>query len=284
MASSSHRLTVGRPALGPVGTIRETIKSVVQRRRLLLYLTFARFRKVGGDTIIGNFWLILDPALQLVIYYFLVGIVFNRPQPDFPLFLFAAILPWRWFTTALSSATESIRARNKVMRQIAFPQIVLPLSAIAASGTGFLFGLIPLFSLYLAYTDRLTIWVTALPLVAAVQVLWTLPFAILLSAISVFVRDIGNFLRHALRLLFYVSPALFSYERIEGILGPNPPAHLLLDLNPMAHILTAYRNILYEGRAADWGVLLIVALASIPFTIVSIYLFRRMAPSFVKVL
>jgi lipopolysaccharide transport system permease protein/teichoic acid transport system permease protein len=161
---------------------------------------------------------------------------------------------------------------------------VLPLSAVAASTTSFFFGLIPLFSLYLVYPDRLTSWVLALPLVIGVQVLWTLPFAIMFSALNVFLRDISSLVRHGLRLGFYVSPALFSFEKIQGLLAPYPPVHLLLDLNPMAWILNAYRDLLYEGRSADWGALLVVALASIPFSLLSIYLFRRMAPSFVKVL
>jgi ABC-type polysaccharide/polyol phosphate export permease len=264
--------------------ITETVRSIYQRRRLLLYLTVARVRKDGGNTIAGNAWLVLDPAIQLAIYYFLVGVVLNRPQANFPLFLFAAILPWRWFTMAIGSATESVRNYDKVMRQISFPQIVLPLSAVAASTTSFFFGLIPLFSLYLVYPERLTPWVTALPAVIIVQILWTLPLAITLSAVNVFFRDTSNLVRHALRLGFYISPALFSVEKIQEILAPYPPAHLLLDLNPMAWILTGYRDLLYEGRPADWVGLFVVGLTSIPFTMASVYLFRRTAPSFVKVL
>jgi lipopolysaccharide transport system permease protein/teichoic acid transport system permease protein len=184
----------------------------------------------------------------------------------------------------ISSAADSVRRRHQVMRQIAFPQIVLPLSAVAASTTGFFFGLIPLFSLYLVYPERLSIWITALPIVIFVQVLWTIPLAILFSACNVFFRDTGSFIRHGLRIGFYLSPGLFSFERIQELLAPYPPAHLLLELNPMAWILDAYRDLLYEGRAADWTVLLVVALASLPFTFVSIYAFRRMAPTFVKVL
>jgi ABC-type polysaccharide/polyol phosphate export permease len=117
-----------------------------------------------------------------------------------------------------------------------------------------------------------------------VQLLWTIPLAILFSALNVFFSDTGNFVRHGLRIGFYLSPALFSFERIQELLAPHPPAHLLLELNPMAWILSAYRDLLYEGRSADWGALFIVALASLPFTFLSVYAFRRMAPSFVKVL
>jgi lipopolysaccharide transport system permease protein/teichoic acid transport system permease protein len=284
MATQPLRLTVGRPKLGPIGTIADTIKSVVRRRRLLLYLTIADVRNDGGNSLLGNLWLIIDPAIQLAIYYFLVGMVLNRPQPDFPLFLFSAILPWRWLTMAVSGATSSVRVKDKVMRQISFPHIILPLASLSASSVSFLFGLLPLFSLYLAYPDRLTVWALAFPIVAAVQILWMIPLAITFSALNVFLRDIGNFVNHGLRIAFYVSPALFSYDRILQILEPHPPARLLLDLNPMAWILTAYRNLFYEGRPADWGALLVVALASIPFTLMSIYFFRRVAPSFPKVL
>ena len=284
MATQPLRLTVGRPKLGPIGTIADTIKSVVRRRRLLLYLTIAEVRNDGGNSLLGNLWLILDPAIQLAIYYFLVGLVLNRPQPAFPLFLFSAILPWRWLTMAVYGATGSVRVKDKVMRQISFPHIILPLASLSASSVSFLFGLLPLFSLYLAYPNRLTVWVLAFPIVAAVQILWMIPLAIIFSALNVFLRDIGNFVNHGLRIAFYVTPALFSYDRILQILEPHPPARLLLDLNPMAWILTAYRDLFYEGRPADWGALLAVALASLPFTLMSIYIFRRMAPSFPKVL
>ena len=284
MATQPLRLTVGRPRRGPVGTIIETIASVVQRRRLLLYLTTAEIRKVGGNSLLGNLWLIIDPAVQLAVYYFLVGMVLNRPQPAFALFLFSAILPWRWLSMALVSATESVRSRDKVMRQIAFPTIILPIAALSASSVSFLVGLVPLFSLYLAYPERLTAWALTFPVIAAVQMLWMIPAVILLSALNVFFRDIGNFVTHGLRIAFYLSPALFTYDKLKGILDRHPPAHLILDLNPMAWILNGYRDIFLEGKPADWGALLGVSLASIPFTLVSIYLFRRMAPSFPKVL
>lgn len=284
MTSQALRLSVGRPKKGPLGTIVETIKSVVSRRRLVLYLTMAKVRNDGGNSLLGNLWLILDPSIQLAIYFFVVGVVLSRSQEDFPLFLFSAILPWRWLTMGVSGATNSVRAKDKVMRQIAFPQIVLPIASLAASSISFLFGVIPLCALYLAYPDRLTVWVLTFPIIAAIQVMWMLPLAITFSALNVFLRDIESFVTHGLRIAFYISPALFSYDRILQILQMNPPARLILDLNPMAWILTAYRDIFYEGKSADWGALLVVALASIPFTIISILIFRRMAPSFPKVL
>jgi lipopolysaccharide transport system permease protein/teichoic acid transport system permease protein len=256
----------------------------VRRRRLIWYLASSTLRKGDGASLLGNLWLVLDPTLQLAIYYVVIGVILNRPEPAFPLFLFAAILPWRWFTMAVSTGTESVRRRGKVMQQIAFPHLILPVAAVSASFGSFIFGLIPLAAIYLFYPERLTPWVLLTPVIMAIQLAWTFPIAILLSALNVFYRDIGNLVKHLLRLGFYLSPALFSYDRMLNAAAAHPPADLILSLNPMAWILNSYRDLFYFGRAPDWGALLIVALASLPFTLISIYVFRRASPSFVKVL
>ncbi len=79
MASQSLPLTVGRPRRGPLGTIRESIVSLVRRRRLIWYLASSTLRKGDGASLLGNLWLVLDPTLQLAIYYVVIGVILNRP-------------------------------------------------------------------------------------------------------------------------------------------------------------------------------------------------------------
>ena len=284
MSIHSTELTVGRPRSGALRGIAESMKAVVKRRRLVWYLANSSLRSKGKESILGNAWLIIDPTLQLLIYYLLVGVILRRPEPAFPLFLFAAILPWRWFTQAVSSSTESVRKMGKVMQQIVFPQIVLPVSAISASLGSFAFGMIPLLALYLLYPDRLTAWIFALPAVMAVQLLWTLPIAIILSAVNVFYNDIGNLVKHFLRLAFYLSPALFSYDKLLKAAESYPIVVQILHLNPMAWVLIAYRDLLYYGRSPDWFGLTVVAASSLPFTLLALYIFNRLSPRFAKVL
>ncbi|MEI6271257.1 MAG: hypothetical protein WCP38_02705 [Chloroflexota bacterium] len=284
MTATPLELTVGRPRRGAIGSVVESLVALVQRRQLLWYLADSSIRARGGNSLFGNAWLIIDPTLQLAIYYLLVGVILKRPEPAFPLFLFAAILPWRWFTMALTNSTESVRKMGKVMQQIVFPQIVLPVAAVGASLASFIFGLLPLLALYLVYPDRITIWILALPVVMFVQVLWMLPFAIVLSAANVFYMDISNLVKHFLRLAFYLSPALFSYDKLLKAAENYPLVVQLLHMNPMAWVLIAYRDLLYYGQSPDWIGLAIVGAASVPFTLLSIYVFNRLSPSFAKVL
>lgn len=284
MTTHSSELTVGRPRRSSIGTIVESLASLIERRRLVWYLTISEIRTKGTNSLLGNIWWFLDPALQLFVYFLLVSVIFQQAQPAILLFLGSAILPWKWFTAALASATTSVRGREQVMRQIAFPHIVLPTASVLASVGNFLFALVPLAALYLLYPDRLSPWAIAVLPVAVVQFLWTIPAVILLSALAVFFRDISNFIPHGLRIWFYLSPALFPIETLRAIGARHPWFNVVVDLNPFTWIFTGYRDALYYGRSPDWAALSILALASIPVTLLSIYLFRRASPLFVKVL
>jgi len=284
MTTHSTELTVGRPRRGSIGTIIESLSSLVERRRLVWYLTVSEVRNKGTNSLLGNVWWFLDPALQLFVYFLLVSVIFKQDQPAILLFLGAAILPWKWFTAALASATTSVRGREQVMRQIAFPHIVLPTASVLASVVNFLFALIPLAALYVIYPDRLTPWAIAVLPVAFVQLLWTIPAVITLSAVAVFFRDISNFIPHGLRIWFYLSPALFPIETLRAIGARHPWFNFFVDINPFTWIFSGYRDALYYGRSPEWGALIILALASIPVILLTMYFFRRVSPLFVKVL
>jgi ABC-type polysaccharide/polyol phosphate export permease len=284
MTTHSTELTVGRPRRGSIGTILESLASLVERRRLVWYLTISEVRNKGTNSLLGNVWWFLDPALQLFVYFLLVSVIFQQAQPAILLFLGSAILPWKWFTAALASATTSVRGREQVMRQIAFPHIVLPTASVLASVGNFLFALVPLGALYLLYPDRLTPWALAVLPVAFVQFLWTIPAVIALSAVAVFFRDISNFIPHGLRIWFYLSPALFPIETLRAIGSRHPWFNFFVDINPFTWIFSGYRDALYYGRSPEWGALVVLALASIPAILVTMYLFRRVSPLFVKVL
>lgn len=284
MTTHSTELTVGRPRRGTIGTILESLTSLVERRRLVWYLTISEIRNKGANSLLGNIWWFLDPALQLFVYFLLVSVIFQQAQPAILLFLGSAILPWKWFSAALASATNSVRGREQVMRQIAFPHLVLPASSVFASVANFAFALVPLGALYLLYPDRLTPWALAVLPVAVVQFLWTVPVVIMLSAVAVFFRDISNFIPHGLRIWFYLSPALFPLEKLQALGDQYPWFGFFVAINPFTWLFSGYRDALYYGRSPQWEVLGILALASIPATLLSIYLFRRVSPLFVKVL
>jgi ABC-type polysaccharide/polyol phosphate export permease len=277
------RSTGDRP--GIVGMLREAITEVLGRRRLIRYLVQADLQKKGADTLLGNLWWVLDPLLQMLIYWILVSVIFQRGGPDYPLFLFAAILPWKWFQSSIQDGISSVSGAERLVRQIQFPKLVLPVAAVFAGIANFAFGLIPLFALILIlYRDRLDVTLVLIPVVAAVQLVFNMAATVLLSALNVFYRDIGNLARHVLRLWFYLSPALFSLEQLTHATQGYPIIQKLLLLNPWATLFTAYRAVIYEGTLPDWSALLSVLIGSVVLLALTTIVFKRLEPAFAKVL
>ena len=277
------RTTAIRP--GPLGLLGVAASDVWSRRQLIRYLVSADLKKKGRDTLFGNVWWILDPLLQMAVYVVLVSIIFKRSEDDYALFIFAAILPWKWFSSAIGDAILSVSGQDKLIKQVQFPKLVLPVAAILAGIVQFAFGMIPLGALLvLLYPDRISVALFLIPVVAFVQLIFTLALGILAAALNVFFRDIGNLSRHALRLWFYLSPALYGAAVIDEIAGSHQYIAQAIKINPFYAILNGYRSVIYYGEAPEWVALGSVLGVSIAFLVVSLWFFKRVEPTFAKVL
>jgi len=280
---ASFRSSAVRP--GPIALIRIGISETLSRRRLITYLVRADLKKSGADTLLGNVWWIIDPLLQMLVYYVLVGVILGRGGPGYPLFIFSAILPWKWFESNVRDGVAAVTSRERLIKQIYFPKLVLPVAATISGIVNFAFGLIPLFALMaLAYPDKLSAWVLLIPVIAVCQLVFSLAFAIAISALNVFYRDIGNLSRHLLRFWFYLSPGLYGLEEVAKLSKDNHLVKWWFILNPMTHILGSYRDVIYYGQAPDWIGLGGVTGVSIVLLALAILLFKRVEPTFAKVL
>jgi ABC-type polysaccharide/polyol phosphate export permease len=276
---------------GPLALVNEAIHDVLSRRRLVRYLVQAEIKKRGVNTLLGNLWWVLDPLLLMAVYVVLVTVISRRSIPDYPLFIFAAILPWKWFTTAVQDSTTSVVNQHRLIKQIAFPKIVLPIAATTAGVVGFAFGLIPLGLIMLLYGDRISIFLVLIPVIAAVQYVFTLAVSILVAAGNVFFRDLGNVVRHLLRIWFYLSPGLYALDHLDsiGLVRDHPIFKTLAELNPFAVLFEAYRGVIYGSEAGppgapNWYHLGVLLVASVVFLAFASMIFKRLEPNFAKVL
>jgi len=282
-APASFRSTAIRPSA--VGLVLEGLAEVWSRRRLIGYLVRGDLKKKGADTFLGNVWWILDPLLQMLVYVILVDFIFRRSVPDYPLFIFAAILPWKWFTSSVYDAITSVVGQERLIKQIHFPKLVLPVASTFAGIASFGFGLIPLFALLvLFFPARISPQLAWIPAIAAVQLVFTLAFCVLLAAVNVFFRDVSNIARHALRLWFYLSPALYSIELVDREVRDNPLIGAAMQLNPWTWIFESYRNVIYANAGPYWVQLGGVLGVSVVLLALATLLFKRVEPGFAKVL
>ena len=294
MSATSEVPAAFRNAAGdrsPLRLISEGISDILSRRRLVRYLVQADIHKRGADTLLGNIWWVLDPLLQMVVYVAFLSIVVRNGPPDYPLFIFSAILPWKWFSASITDATTSIVRHDQLIKQIQFPKLVLPVAATTAGVVGFLFGLIPLAGIMLLYHDRISAFVVFIPVIAFVQFVFTLGMSLLVAAINVFFRDLGNVLRHVLRLWFYLSPALYAMATLDAssTFQSNPVLRTVAHANPFAVLFESYRAVIYgkpngPPHAPDFQSLVLLLAASVLLVALGAVVFKRLEPTFAKVL
>jgi ABC-type polysaccharide/polyol phosphate export permease len=268
---------------GAIELVTSGFREIWSRRRLTRYLVRADLKKHGADTLLGNVWWVLDPLLQMVVYIVLVQVIFNIDKPDYPLFVFAAILPWKWFSSAVNDGITSVTSRERIIKQVRFPKVVLPVAATVGGIVSFGFGLIPLVALMiLFYSDRLSAYLFLIPAIAAVQFVFSLACAVLLAGVNVFFRDVANVARHFLRLWFYLSPALYAYDdvahRLNGLVGT------IQLFNPWTPLFESYRDVIYNETMPNWLWLFALLIGSTIFLGLAMLFFKRVEPAFAKVL
>jgi lipopolysaccharide transport system permease protein len=280
---------------GPIVLLREAVGEILSRRRLIRYLVVAEMKKRGSDTILGNIWWVLDPVLQMLVYTIFVTVLVTRTTPDYPLFIFTAILPWKWFSSAVIDATSAVVREERLIKQIAFPKIILPVATNTGGVVGFVWGLVPLIAVAVLY-GRLTPFALWIPVIAAVQYVFTLAAAIFVSAANVFFRDLGNVAGHLLRLWWFLSPSLYSLSQLDNLhtIKDHPIIHTLAGMNPFAILFESYRAVLYGQEVAlpdglpnhgpDLVALFWLLVASVILVGLAAIFFKRVEPEFAKVI
>jgi ABC-type polysaccharide/polyol phosphate export permease len=309
--------------LGPIALLRSAITDVWSRRRLIGYLVRADVKKRGADTVLGNVWWVLDPLITMLIYVLVMTVIFQRSTPDFPLFLLSAMVPFKWFTASIGASTSAVSGKQGLIKQIQFPKLILPVTLSLSQIVGFLFGLgVLLFVWFFAYHDHVTWQVVWLPVIAATQYIFMLGWMFMASAVTVFYRDVGIVIGHFMRLLFWISPILWSFmevsgrgarlqkglEGVERGLGlPEGVLFAAISYNPVSILLEMYRKIIYgnlttvdvvnettgdvrevltwtEATLPDFPMIALLFVSGVVFTIIGTLVFKRVEPAFAKVL
>lgn len=230
-----------------------------------------------SGTYLGAIWWLLDPLLYMLVYVLVIQVILQRGGHDYPAFVFNALLPWKWASTAIINSAGSIRTKSAILMQVYVPKFLLPLQRVFVSTGNFLLGTIVLVVMNLTYGGPVTWHMLEFLPVVVVQFTLLLAIGLLLSHIGVYFLDIRNILSVGLRLLFYLSPALYALERVPVAIRP------LWWLNPMTALYTSYRLIFMEGRSPLYRPLALWFLVSLLLLGAGLRLLARYDRSYTKV-
>ena len=215
-----------------------------------LLFTWARrdFRVRYSQSVLGAAWAILQPLSLMVIFSIIFSIFLKVPTDDtpYPIFVYVALLPWTFFSGALSLAIPSLVNNMNLVSKIYFPREILPLSSILVGLIDFLIACSIFVVMILVFGVRVGPAVLFTPLILAIQILLMFGISLGASAVNVFFRDIRFIIPLTLQLWMYISPVIYPVSVIHEWLRQ------FYLLNPMAVIIDSYRRAILHNQAPDW--------------------------------
>ncbi len=248
-----------------------------RRRELLWHMTIRHLRGQYKQSILGYAWAILNPLSLMLTLSFVFSVllrVFDTGGVPYPLFLLTGLLPWIFFSTAVSSATDSVTGGASLVTKVYFPREVLPTAAVLTKIVDLGFGLIILIALmaYLGYPPEWTIiWV---PVLFAIHLLFVLGMAFPLAALNLFFHDVRYLVGVVLTLWFYLTPVIYPVDIVPE------RYNIVFDLNPNWLFINAYRRVILHGVSPGVDRLLLGLGVALLTFLVGYYLFKRMEPRF----
>ena len=220
------------------------------------YKAAAELKTLARKNYLSNLWWVLEPAVQVAIYYFVFGMIFERGGPGFEFSLMVGVLVWLWFSNAVSQAMKSIVSARAVISQIYIPKYIFPLIPNLVACIKYHILMVLVLVVFIANDFPGWNWLY-LPLLILAQLLLTLAFGLLFAAIVPFLPDLEILLRNVLRLGMFCSGVFYSVDRV-----PEAWRDYFL-LNPVANMIEQFRRVLLQDLPPDFAGLAGVMLGSL---------------------
>ncbi|MEM9400519.1 MAG: ABC transporter permease [Verrucomicrobiota bacterium] len=231
---------------------------VSQRFDLLRELVGRDLKVMYKRSVLGIAWTLINPVLQLIVFVLVFKFVLSIDTPNYPSFVFTGLLVWNWFHTSLFQSAMAIVANRALIRQPNFPPAILPVSTVTTGWIHLIFAMPVLLGFLLLESTQIhPLFLFIIPLLMALQFILSTSLGYLLASLNVMFRDTQHTIGVILQLLFYLTGVFYEIKNVPE------KYELLYNMNPMVHIIGAYRSILITGTLPSPTPLIIIAILSL---------------------
>jgi len=228
---------------------KEWIRELWRFRELFYFLAWRDVKIRYKQTALGVAWAILQPLLTMLVFLVLFGRVAKLPTDGVPapLFYYAGLIPWIYFSTALGMSANSLAGNANLLTKVYFPRSILPASSVLSGLVDYAFGALLLVVLLLYYRIPFSWEMPLLLLLTVLLVLLTYAVGIFLAALTVKYRDVKYAVPFAIQLGLFVTPVIYPVSLMPKAYQP------LLALNPLSAIVDSYRAALIPHTSVNWS-------------------------------
>ena len=215
-------------------------KELFQYRELLKTNVKKEIRGKYKASFLGVLWSFVNPLLQVLVYAIVFPYIMKIQTDNYLIFLICGIIPWTWFVTSIQNGANCITINGDLIKKVYFPREIMPISIVTSGLINFLISCI-IILLFVLFSGLGISWhLIFLPLIVLIQYIICLALSLLVSSINVYVRDVEYLIIFFINMLFYATPILYSVDLFQGSW-----LMWIFRLNPMAHLINAYRDIFY---------------------------------------
>jgi lipopolysaccharide transport system permease protein len=262
------------------GLFHLDLGSIWPYRELLYFLAWREIKVRYKQTVIGALWAILQPLLTMVIFTRVFGNFAKIPSDGlpYPLFAYVALLPWEYFSQAISRSGVSVVNDANLIRKIYFPRLIIPLAAVVTPLADFCLSFVILLGMMLWFRVIPTWGLMALPLFLLMALLTALSAGLWLSALNVRYRDIRYTIPFLTQFWMYASPIAYPVSLIPE------EWRLLYSLNPLVGVVEGFRWALLGKESPDFSIMAVSTVAVLVVLLGGLVYFKKMEQTFADVI
>jgi len=246
---------------------------------LIKKLTLREIKARYKQSFLGLFWVILNPFFLMLIMSFVFSKIMrlgNLGVP-YPVFLYAGLLPWTFFSVSLSSSMDVFFGNSSLLKKIYFPRQILVLSNLLAKAFDFFLSSLIFFGLMLFFRVPFSLYILLFIPIYILHFLFTYSLALILASLNLFYRDIQYLFNLILTLWFYLTPIIYSVEYFPE------EYRWIFKINPMSVFINAYRQVLLGGAWPSWSSLGVGAFVTVLLFIIANVIFQKLQKNFADV-
>jgi len=247
---------------------------------LLLNLTKREVKGRYSQSFFGVAWAIVQPLSAMVVFTIVFSRVAKMPSDGvpYPIFAYAALVPWFFFSNSVASGTLSLITYRNIVTKTYFPREIVPLSQVCSRLIDFAAASVFYGGFMAYYRVPLGPWALMAPVFFGLLLLFTVGFTMATSALNVFYRDVNPVVQISLQLWLYLTPVAYPLS------ATSARFRWLFVLNPLTAVVEGFRSSLVFGRAPDWSIVSVSAAITLVLFVSAFVMFKRMDKYFADVI
>lgn len=269
-------ITVVEPSRG---WVRLNLQDLWEFRELLYFLTWRDIKVRYKQTALGASWAVIQPFFTMVVFSLFFGRLAKVPSDGipYPIFAYAALVPWTFFSQGLSQSANSLVGSAHLISKVYFPRLVIPISSVLAGLIDFGIAFVVLIGMMVYYRFSPTLGIVFLPALLLLALITALGVGLWLSALNVKYRDVRYTVGFLTQFWLFATPIAYPSSLL------SEPWRTLYAINPMVGVVEGFRWALLGTQTAPGPMIVVSSLVAIGLLVGGAFYFRRTEKTFADI-